>query len=128
MALAIGLSDAFCYRVIKPAVQRARPESAGVCVILRTGSHGGYGFPSNHAANAFAGATALGMAVPGLRWLALAVAALIAYSRVYVGVHFPADVVAGALLGILFGVVVGVVMRRYSYKILHQSLGSSRRQ
>ena len=41
------------------------------------------------------------------------VAALVAYSRVYVGVHFPADVAAGALLGLLVGAVVGAGLMRF---------------
>ena len=56
-------------------------------------------FPSGHASSSFASAVVLGHLVPPLRWPLLAVAAAIAFSRVYVGVHYPLDVLAGALLG-----------------------------
>ena len=59
-----------------------------------------YSFPSGHATVAFACATILALAVPRLRWPLYALAGLIAFSRVYVGVHFPLDVVAGAALGV----------------------------
>lgn len=110
MALAAGLCDAVAYRFIKPVVGRSRP---GLFATLRTGLHGGYGFPSNHAANTFAGATVLVMAVPAVRIPAFGIASLVAYSRVYVGVHYPFDVLAGALLGLLGGGLVGSGLLRF---------------
>ena len=74
-------------------------------------------FPSGHATVAFACATMLALAVPRLRWPLVALAALIAFSRVYVGVHYPLDVLAGAALGVLIGVAVrqaGAAIRRFS--------------
>ncbi len=72
-------------------------------------------FPSGHATVAFACATVLALAVPRLRWPLFALATLIAFSRIYVGVHFPLDVLAGAALGVLIGFAVryvGAVIRR----------------
>jgi len=57
-------------------------------------------FPSGHATIGFACATVLALAMPRLRVPLYALAALIAFSRVYVGVHYPFDVLAGALLGV----------------------------
>jgi undecaprenyl-diphosphatase len=57
-------------------------------------------FPSGHAATSFAGATLLAWYAPRLAVPLYALAALVAWSRVYVGVHYPFDIVAGALLGI----------------------------
>lgn len=74
-------------------------------------------FPSGHATVAFACATVLALAAPRLRWPLFALAALIAFSRVYVGVHYPLDVLAGAALGVLIGLgvrYVGAVIRRFS--------------
>jgi undecaprenyl-diphosphatase len=78
----------------RPPVSRPVPEP-----LLEAPST--YSFPSGHATVAFACATVLSLAVPRLRWPLFALAALIAFSRVYVGVHYPGDVLAGAALGIL---------------------------
>lgn len=58
-------------------------------------------FPSGHAATIFALAAALAFLRPGLRWIFYGIAAAIAATRVIVGAHYPADVIAGALLGML---------------------------
>jgi len=57
--LATIASDTIAYRVVKPLVSRVRPEFSELPVILRTHSHSGLSFPSNHAANNFAIATVL---------------------------------------------------------------------
>lgn len=106
IVLAVALTDMVSHRVIKRCFQRSRPQKAGVAVILRTEPHLGYSFPSNHASNAFAAATFLAGAQPPLVLAAFLIATLVAYSRVYVGVHFPFDVLGGALLGILMGRLV----------------------
>ena len=69
---------------------------------------------------AFACATVLALAVPRLRWPLFALAALIAFSRVYVGVHYPLDVLAGAALGVTLGLAVryaGAGIRRVARRI-----------
>jgi undecaprenyl-diphosphatase len=65
-----------------------------------------FSFPSGHATVSFACATVLALAVPRLAWPLFTVAALVAFSRVYVGVHYPGDVLAGAILGVAIGLVV----------------------
>lgn len=74
-----------------------------------------HSFPSGHATVSFACATVLALSVPRLRWPLFVLAALIAFSRVYVGVHYPVDVMVGAVLGVVLGVVVrssGRLLRR----------------
>src|SRR5690242_15165173 len=68
-------------------------------------------FPAGHAATAFAGATLLAFLAPRLAPAFVALAALIAWSRVYDGVHYPSDVLAGAVLGALVGVAAAVAAR-----------------
>jgi undecaprenyl-diphosphatase len=87
--------------VIKPLGRRRRPEPAALDVaparqvrVPRSTS-----FPSGHSAAAFAFATGVGNVLPREAAAFRALAALVAYSRVHTGVHYPGDVVAGALLG-----------------------------
>jgi membrane-associated phospholipid phosphatase len=63
-------------------------------------------FPSGHAATSFAGATILAFAFPCLAPLLYVLAAAVAFSRVYVGVHYPLDILGGAVLGILVAFAV----------------------
>lgn len=113
LILSIGLSDAISYRIIKPMVNRERPPASGITVQLRTHNHSGMSFPSNHSANIFAGATTLSFVFPILAPAFFTIAFLIGYSRIYVGVHFPLDVVAGAVLGISVALAVHAALRLF---------------
>lgn len=90
---------------LKETIGRLRPFDVLPDVISRAGASGG-SFPSNHALNNSAAATILSHMYPRrtLLWWALAV--LIAVSRVYVGVHWPTDILAGTALGILGGLAI----------------------
>ena len=86
---------------IKIAVKRERPFVAYPELIYKKSSASGYSFPSGHTSVAFATATSLSLAFP--KWYvivpAYTYAAAIGYSRMYLGVHYPTDVLAGILVG-----------------------------
>jgi undecaprenyl-diphosphatase len=103
LAVTITVSDRGSAQVVKPIFKRARPSVTVADARPMFGVRGSYSFPSVHAANAFATALVLDAVFPGGRAALLIVAALVSYSRVYVGDHWPSDVIAGALLGCLIG-------------------------
>lgn len=95
-----------CDIVIKPIVRRLRPFVLNTEMQLLIRTPGGYSFPSGHTSSSIGAAYAL---FKMNRWVGLAgflVAALIALSRMYLHVHYPTDVLAGALLGLLCGALI----------------------
>lgn len=85
----------------KELFDRARPPLAGIDAVGAIPSSAS--FPSGHSATAFAAAVAVGLFYPKLRRPLLALAAVVALSRVYLGVHYASDVLVGSLLGVLLG-------------------------
>jgi len=114
--ITFGISDYFSASVVKPLVERLRPcndpvMKATIHNIVPCGS--GFSFPSTHATNHFALAFFL-IVLFYTRWkpvlpLCLAWAGSICLAQVYVGVHYPVDVLSGAILGSMIGYVVGTL-------------------
>ncbi len=110
IAVTIGVSDTLSSKVIKKTVKRPRPcrnEVLAQDLNLLVPCGGGYSFTSSHATNHFALAVFIITLFGGMRkrWKYLLIfwAASIAFGQVYVGVHYPIDVIAGALLGTTVG-------------------------
>ena len=107
VVLAVFLAQAVVDWGLKPAIQRPRPFVADATSRVVGYQPPTWSFPSGHSASSFAAATVFAFALPRrrARWLWL-LAALIAGSRVYIGVHYPLDVVAGAGVGVAIGWLV----------------------
>jgi undecaprenyl-diphosphatase len=95
---ALALSDVGT-NLIKAALHRTRPCHVIPDVHLLAGCTRSFSLPSNHASNMFALAAVGWLGLRRWRWALALLAAGVAYSRVYLGVHYPADVLAGALWG-----------------------------
>ena len=106
LAAALILATVLVDHVMKPLVDRHRPFTSIPAVAIIDARPDDASFPSGHAGNAFAAATVLARAMPALQpvWWTLAV--LIAFSRIYVGVHYPADVIGGAIVGAASAIAV----------------------
>jgi len=96
--VAVALSD-LGTDLIKAALHRTRPCHVIPNVHLLAGCTRSFSLPSNHASNMFALATVGWLSFRRWRWVLLLLAGGVAYSRVYLGVHYPADVLAGAVWG-----------------------------
>lgn len=131
----VSLTDMTGTYVFKHNIGRLRPcrdpEFAMHVRLVLKQCAGGYGFISNHAANHFGMAVFFYITFRRIigRWVWLGIfwAASIAYAQVYVGVHYPLDVLAGALLGVAFGITTGQLFnKQFGFAIFgDQPTGSS---
>jgi undecaprenyl-diphosphatase len=117
IALCITLTDQSSVRLFKEVFERLRPchdpTLEGLVHLVNDKCGGMYGFVSSHAANSFGVATLL-LLVVRRRWFTIVIlfwAALVSYSRIYLGVHYPGDIIGGALLGMFCGYLVYLLFR-----------------
>lgn len=117
-AVAVGLSDFTCSGILKPLVCRLRPthepQLAGMVHLVNGYTGGLYSFCSSHAANTMAVALLFSLiwrnkiATAGLMtWVALN-----CYSRMYLGVHYPTDILCGLLIGSTWSLLVYLILQR----------------
>ena len=107
LVFAVGSSDAICAQIIKPWVGRIRPSHEfNEFINLLVSKGGKWSFPSNHAANSFAFATVLSYFFEQKKLALFVLACIIAFSRVYVGVHYPLDILCGAIIGYILSWMV----------------------
>ena len=99
----IGLTDATSHYILKESIARLRPCHVLPDLINTVNCSNSFSFPSNHAGNTFAAATLMSLCFRNTTLLAFACALLVCYSRIYLKVHYPSDVIAGALFGGLMG-------------------------
>lgn len=107
LIFAAGSSDAICAQIIKPWAGRIRPSHEfNEFINLLVSKGGKWSFPSNHAANSFAFATVLSYFFEQKKLALFTLASIIAFSRVYVGVHYPLDIIFGAMIGYILSWMV----------------------
>ena len=103
IVLLIITTDQTGYKLLKEYFARPRPCNILTDVITPLGCTGSYSFPSNHALNNFAAAIFFYRLFPKLKWVLFIGASLVAISRVYLGLHYPSDILGGAVIGLAFG-------------------------
>lgn len=105
--------------ILKPLIGRVRPYEAVGGFPLLIPPPSGDSFPSNHSMASFAAATVIcllpkaGRGVLAIKIAAVVVAALIAFSRLYLYVHFPSDILIGAIIGIALGFLALCLVKRF---------------
>ncbi|MCL2351344.1 MAG: phosphatase PAP2 family protein [Firmicutes bacterium] len=114
MALAIAAEIIICNLIMKPAFHRIRPCDINAAVTLLVARPTDFSFPSGHAAVSFAAAASIFAfrKRPGAAALILAV--LISFSRIYLYVHYPSDVLAGAAVGTVCALGAELAVKRFA--------------
>ena len=118
IVLVVLLTDQITSSLMKPLIERLRPcriEALQHLLYTPVGCAGWYGFPSGHATTSF-GLSFYLHRWPHLKgkwpWLLYAYAVCVSYSRIYVGVHYPIDIICGASIGLILGYIVCVALQR----------------
>ena len=125
--ISVGLSDRITSGLMKPYFLRFRPCHDPVIenLVHTVGGCGGqYSFASSHAANCFAFAMAFVLiSEKHNKWknFLFLWAILVSYSRIYVGVHYPTDLIAGAIVGVLVSLIIYFMTIKFNKSLLNQT-------
>ncbi len=120
--ISVAVTSAVMNVAIKPLVRRPRPaQDEVVAAVRQIPMPRSASFPSGHSASAFAFATGVGQVLPSAAFPLRGLGAVVAYSRVHTGVHYPGDVVAGALLGDVIAQITAHALERRGF------MGAARR-
>lgn len=122
--IALTLSDQTSSNLLKHSIERIRPCRALEDVHLLVGCGGGYSMPSSHAANSFAQAALFSFFYKQPRWPLFLFATAVAFSRVFVGVHYPGDILVGALVGTAVAGLVACLYVLFVRRFVKQSAPS----
>jgi undecaprenyl-diphosphatase len=115
--LLLLLTDQASAGLLKPMIERLRPCHTFESINLLVSCGGGYAMPSAHAANSFGQAFFFSVHYERVSWYLILFAALVSISRVFVGVHYPGDIIIGALLGGIIGIIMALIFRKFEGRI-----------
>lgn len=113
--ISVGITDYFGSHFIKEIIGRIRPCSSLSDIHLLVPCGGGKSFPSLHASNNFALAFVLSKYYSSNTWIFYTTASLIAISRVFVGVHYPSDIIGGAVFGTIVAFLICSLFRKINF-------------
>lgn len=113
MILLIVATDQFSSSFLKNIVGRIRPCNVFQDLNVLVTCTESFSFPSSHAVNNFGMAMFFTKIFPKYKWSFFIVATLMAFSRPYVGIHYPSDVIGGALIGIFFGYIFAIISKYF---------------
>jgi len=122
MLIALVLDVLICNVTLKPMIARMRPFTVNTNIGLLIDAPKDYSFPSGHTAASFAAAFSLLFGKNRLWKPSMILAALIAFSRLYLYVHYPSDIFAGILVGLIAGVLSNIIYQK-SKEILQKNKG-----
>lgn len=118
LMVALVLDVALCNGILKNVIARVRPCEVNTAVELLIPRPSDFSFPSGHTAASFASVAALYFAGVKMLWEASSIPALlISFSRLYLYVHYPTDILGGILVGILCGYMANWIVKRLSKEV-----------
>lgn len=118
MGIALLMSLLFGNLLLKNLVERSRPYWIDENIVLKIPENSDYSFPSGHTFSSFSAATAIFLYYRKAGVAALVLAMLIAFSRLYLFMHFPSDVLAGLVFGVLVAFLAAYLVRKYLRPVL----------